>query len=486
MLYKDFIREKSHHLTKVKSAEGYPCKFDKSAGKALKDYKVYGNSIQDGAPTPESPVEIQSVGDLTTKNLLYSNVTTRTINGVTMTYDNGVITLNGTCTTSANFDLNKIVLSAGTYTLSANANKVPVNNGYAFVQLYDSTNNQAITLINSNTMSSITTTISDGTFLYRIRIHEGTTYDNIILQPQLEEGSTATEYGPYHKYDIPIVVRGKNLIKYPYATASRTMNGVKYTVNKDGSVTVVGTATAASYFILYSNVDFGNSSIPANSTNGVYATSEGVRYNVGNHTVSINVASGETVDKIVYPQIEYGTTATVYEPYIEETTHIYLDEPLRKVKDYADYIDFKKGKVVRNVVELNLLSEQVAELYTYNGMVGIRTNAVLREKVRRMSGKCNRVESSNIGDYFQSNAIWLGVGNFYIYWIGILDILGLSTLNEFKEWLDNNPTYIYYGIKSSIEEKIELPKILTQKGSNIITAATAIEPSYIEVKYIKK
>ena len=290
----------------------------------------------------------------------------------------------------------------------------------------------------------------------------------------------------YGKYDIPIVVRGKNLIKYPYATASRTMNGIRYTVNKDGSVSVVGTATAASYFILNGNVDFGNSSIPENSTNGVYATSEGVRYNVSNHTVSINVASGETVDKIVYPQIEYGTTATVYEPYIEETTHIYLDEPLRKFKDYADYIDFKKGTVVRNVVELNLLSKQVAELYTYNGRVGIRTNAVLRGNMRRMSGACNRVETGNIGESYGKNSMWLGVGTPFIYWIGILDILGISTLNEFKEWIDNNPTYIYYGFKSSAEEDIELPKILTQKGSNIITAATEIEPSNIQVKYIEK
>ena len=31
------------------------------------------------------------------------------------------------------------------------------------------------------------------------------------------------------------------------------------------------------------------------------------------------------------------------------TTNIYLDEPLRKVGDYADYIDFENGKVVRNV-----------------------------------------------------------------------------------------------------------------------------------------
>lgn len=31
--------------------------------KPLRDYKIYGNSIQDGKPSPDNPIEIQSVGD---------------------------------------------------------------------------------------------------------------------------------------------------------------------------------------------------------------------------------------------------------------------------------------------------------------------------------------------------------------------------------------------------------------------------------------
>jgi len=56
----------------------------KSTGKDLVDYKIYGNSVQNGEPTPTNPVKIESVGDKT-KNLLdndelllnhhYNNVT---------------------------------------------------------------------------------------------------------------------------------------------------------------------------------------------------------------------------------------------------------------------------------------------------------------------------------------------------------------------------------------------------------------------------
>ena len=45
-----------------------------------------------------------------------------------------------------------------------------------------------------------------------------------------------------------------------------------------------------------------------------------------------------------------GEPDTEYEPYVEPVTkNIYLDEPLRQLGDYADYIDFANGKIVRQV-----------------------------------------------------------------------------------------------------------------------------------------
>ena len=62
-------------------------------------------------------------------------------------------------------------------------------------------------------------------------------------------------------------------------------------------------------------------------------------------------------------QLEEGETFTKYEPYgkykipitvsgengDETTTNIYLDEPLRKIGEYADYVDFANQCVVRQV-----------------------------------------------------------------------------------------------------------------------------------------
>ena len=77
-----------------------PLTLEKSAGRPLRDYKIYGNSMQDGTPTTDSPVEIQSVGDKS-KNLFdiadfavksnYSNAATFdkvSVNGNSITISN--------------------------------------------------------------------------------------------------------------------------------------------------------------------------------------------------------------------------------------------------------------------------------------------------------------------------------------------------------------------------------------------------------------
>ena len=44
--------------------------------KPLKNYTIYGNTIQNGTPTPENPVEVQAVGDRTANLFDYSTITT--------------------------------------------------------------------------------------------------------------------------------------------------------------------------------------------------------------------------------------------------------------------------------------------------------------------------------------------------------------------------------------------------------------------------
>ena len=430
----------------------FPLKFDKSVGKNLRNYEIYGNSVQDGTPSPDNPIEIQSVGDLTTKNLLlYPYVrTTATINGVTFT-DNGdgSITINGTATanaifyltdTSSNYTLDRCGLKIGdSYTISKNLISGDGIANIYFIANYYNENDSMRGGATVSDLNTATATIQSDFVMWGIYllVLKDKTVNNATIQLQLEKGSTATEYEPYHKYDLPITVTGKNLLKYPYYWTSRVRSGIMFTVNGDGTVTLNGTTTLSGTSI----DDFSLANV-VTIKSGTYTVSgcpEGgavykyrifihIRDSSGNPTYISDIGNGVTftvtdtstmtvsirigaeigtVNNLVFaPQIELGSTATEYETYKGETTHIYLDEPLRKVGDYADYIDFKNQKIVRNVE--------------------------------------------------------------------VLDDTGTKTISE-----------SFGTLAAPTEESIALPALKTFKGTSIISADTTVLPSNIKVKYVR-
>ena len=87
----------------VKTVSGNVISVSDSADYRLLGLKLYGKSVQDGAPTPEAPVEIESAGDggdigvkIQNKNLIYT-ASVASKNGVTMTKnEDGTFILNGT------------------------------------------------------------------------------------------------------------------------------------------------------------------------------------------------------------------------------------------------------------------------------------------------------------------------------------------------------------------------------------------------------
>lgn len=131
-------------------------------------------------------------------------------------------------------------------------------------------------------------------------------------------------------------IRGKtvateNLIPYPYTETTRTANGVTFTDNGDGSVTVNGTATSNADFMLlrgpiqsYSESYF-LSGCPTGGSDTTYYISEGFTTSkdtgngvVFNHLPSdqawrIVIKSGTTVNNLVFrPMLNAGTTAKPY------------------------------------------------------------------------------------------------------------------------------------------------------------------------------
>ena len=160
-----------------------------------------------------------------------------------------------------------------------------------------------------------------------------------------------------------------------------------------------------------------------------------------------------------------------------ETTHIYLDEPLRKIGDYADYIDFKNQKVVRKVKEKIFYgTERFSDKY-------IASNSI----TYRLPHLADSVAMLTRSIWHRTATIW--ANNTYLVFDA--SYYGVTTLDEFKtklaEWYTNGePLKMYYVLDTSTEENISLPALKTFKDTNLISSDSTISSSNIKAKYIKK
>ena len=187
-------------------------------------------------------------------------------------------------------------------------------------------------------------------------------------------------------------------------------------------------------------------------------------------------------------QLELGDTVTEYESYKESiTTNIYLDEPLRKVGDYADYIDFENKKVVRNVRELKLSGNEtwtvfepsnvnVYQLYTTNlDLKGLQYSASM-SNIFPYGATVNTRPNYKAGSYLITSGSNVGV-----------QLYGLThfTVQEWKNFLKTNNAYIYYILATPTETSINLPNIETLDGNTTLFINSDIQPSNIKLTTTK-
>ena len=184
------------------------------------------------SPSPDYPQEIKSVVNPTVKvcgkNLLNPTLQTTTQNGVTCTNNgDGTYTLNGTATSETDFYIygnytNIIRLpldSKKTYTVKKSGNSnvqfhVGIKDDYTIVS-----NIKDEQIINKTGIAFII-----------CRILSGTTLNNFVIYPQIEEGSVSTDFQPYHEQT---------------ATLPYTLNAIP--VSSGGNVTIDGQQYIADY-----------------------------------------------------------------------------------------------------------------------------------------------------------------------------------------------------------------------------------------------
>ena len=244
----------------VQYAEGTTISINDSSDGFVKGLTLHGKTTQ-----------FKTTG----KNLIGDNrgLIERTKNGITYTpvfREDGLldyILVNGTATANSDY-----------YCTTEQAYKIKMPKG-ATVVLSGGTENARVCLQNSTynhqftqpprwTGQLYTGTLEYDTYGCWISVISGVTVNNEKIRPMVEIGTVATEYEPYTGgipspnpdfpqelvsvgYDgsVDVNVYGKNLLWIPkhFRNSNEyTHNGIKYTLNEDGSYTANGTATGTS------------------------------------------------------------------------------------------------------------------------------------------------------------------------------------------------------------------------------------------------
>ena len=310
-----------------------------SAYDGLQSLRVYGNTVQNLWVNPSG-----------------------THNGVTVTSnEDGTITLSGTTTYAATVSTGKqyILKPSTKYVLSTDK---PTGEGTWQVIEYRSDGSRIKQSgVEPNSTSYAFTTSPDIAYAVFVIYHgsAGVTLSG-TYRVMLNEGSTAEPWCPPGLNsvgdggNVKVVTAGKNLLERMGSELPYTFAGITFSDNGDGGIRVSGTATASVYYNFFDTdrqkAPFIQSGTYTASLTGMIA---GVNlvvgyfdYGVGGRysnwlSIVINevtgsvdrpvylrpflsVVSGTTVDTVVYPQLELGSTATDYEPPNITTTPIDL------------------------------------------------------------------------------------------------------------------------------------------------------------------
>lgn len=478
----------------------------KTFDEEMSNYRIYGNSVQDttnGDPTPDNPVEIQSVGTINLFN----------INGYNAElYADDCLA----------FDISNLV-EGERYTFSSNKpiSWLKISNrpsGYNSVQRSYFTNK----FINYTFIMTKHEKISETEKQYMFigigdSVEDGFVKDISQLDGyniQIQKGEIATPYGIYGKYNIPVKVSGKNLVNIPdmnvkiedyyyknyfpdnpklllepkttytvsfnYLIKSTTANikcGIGYGTNVYAVDLVYGVEypnqTQGKFEHTFTTpAEFNSSQIPYLQFR--FARTESIA------NVDVDISN---------IQVELSDKATEYLPYQEEQSfNIYLDEPLRKVGDVADYIDFSTGKVVRKIKTWTLTDEMNFSKYgdldlTYAyyadspfGEEWYKRGVISNTFIRTGSSIYDK-EGFNHGD--SSNRIYIRI---------LKNRVESEDEEIFEKWVSDRylygtPIEFVYELQTQEEEIIKLPELKSYEDYTKIEVLTEVAPSKIEVEY---
>lgn len=343
--------------------EGTSFDLQNTVKRYFKIFNIFGNSVQDGTPSPENPVPIDSVAD--DVNLFDINSTAGVNANFTKTIENNHLTLTATGTLGAQYITNyvKNVDSSKKYTLSFKAKKtVKGTDGTPVIQIIvygsnDDTNYTLLEILRQDPIEgqeySFNKTVTGYNyyrfFIYNnastpVTVGEETEYWDI----KFKKGSTSTPYSPYNYGTFTIDFEGQTE-NYNYTFITKPLrslpNGVRDSLEADGihrrvgrqilgdvtaliEATIFGTPSKFASYVLQ-NTKNENRNYNFISDKLAYANEQFVKYGAYRNQTTLIVLT--TIDdtlenfnsKISGSEVLYELAEEVIEPYTEEQQEQY-------------------------------------------------------------------------------------------------------------------------------------------------------------------
>ena len=448
------------------------------------------------------------------KNLCPPLSGVKTESGATFTPNaDGSVTVSGTATAQSAVSTQQFVLKAGTYTVSG----APVGGAIGSYDIYVFKADGTGTIARSYNGINETFTISNDTNVaLAMRVPAGTVDTSKVFWPMIEAGSTATAFMPYSNirpfvgYDeLELRHAGKNLCDIsPFLSAWATENTATlslintlspgtYTVSVVFEMQNPERASATNKYGLflypYGERVFAEwGSVAVGTTRRMTYTFNVTADNAGKFTAAYFYGCGE--DGIGYTgyattknvQIEFGSTATPYEPYKGTLHTVQLGKTT-----YQGHYDWLTGKFKAEWKGMRLLSSYVSTSMKYvSGYVGAWMNEVLVND--RSEGQetilCSHLLGRNVYNWSRDGVYVQGGNTIGIQFSGA-SIPGYTDTGNadqnaglVRAYLDANDVRIAWKLATPIEMQLA-PNVITaieDGGMNTIYGDGDIQVEYVK------
>lgn len=300
------------------------------------------------------------------------------------------------------------------------------------------------------------------------------------LRIQIEKGSIATLYEPYHNgYKVEVVTTGKNLCCAKTVNqdwefgdsmdtwiSSNNLNyhsceafAIPHLANKKIYAGLIRNGLAHSDNINFA-VIYDKNRVRIGSRFGIPNTGYTLPANAYYIRLMHYAGNSSTLQYIYkddyYLGLEPITKNAAYEPYQEEKTQILLNEPLMKLPNGVCDEITKDGKLVRRIGKIVLNGN---EAWFNNGPWSGGDYQACYIRISNKGGNkldlvCDKFgvtsQKTNSSNQVTNECCFGEVGNGVLYLIISKQKLSTPDMSGLKRWLSDNPTTVYYELSNPI------------------------------------